>query len=495
MYSILRSQGEFKNGSWIAIVKDGTKAYDGIGREYTITKAALDADWQTWRGGDITVNHAVKEKGKMVDVKREGEFVFAKIKGLTEEALAVVNSPAFRGVSQESEPVEVNDKNEVLRLNGIAVTLVIFPETPACDQNMGCGVVQQSIYPYAITESVKADEAAPWDYKAPDYDQEQLERASAWVDTSKPKVDRTKADTKLPHHMPDGKVVWRGVAGAMAALLGGRGGVDIPAGDRPKVYNHLARHYREFKKEPPDFHSTADFSLYGSGQKNHIKSTEGAGGTKQNMVEITPDLMKQALEYMKVHPESMTEELKGIMKVCLGTDQEGGGTANATLKKEIAELNASIKAKDAEIAKSTGDNTKLQADVTALKSQLATKEKELVSKEKELADKAAELKSIQEKLPEMVNATLDARAKFDAAVTELKSIAPADKVTEFLATKPTTEAITGMTKMLGSISGKPPQAGVGSGAPISESMKQATEKLGSAIKKLDSKFKKEGGDK
>lgn len=64
-------------------------------------------------------------------------------------------------------------------------------------------------------------------------------------------------DLSLPHHLPGrsgvGKAVWRGVAAAMAALLGARGGVDIPDGDRKAVYNHLKKHYAQFDKEPPDY--------------------------------------------------------------------------------------------------------------------------------------------------------------------------------------------------------------------------------------------------
>jgi hypothetical protein len=71
----------------------------------------------------------------------------------------------------------------------------------------------------------------------------------------------TFGDLKLPHHAPAksgvGPAVWGGVRAAMAALLGARGGVDIPANDRRGVYEHLLGHYRQFEKEPPEFHSQA----------------------------------------------------------------------------------------------------------------------------------------------------------------------------------------------------------------------------------------------
>jgi hypothetical protein len=59
---------------------------------------------------------------------------------------------------------------------------------------------------------------------------------------------------KLPHHeIVEGRlrVVWNGVKSAMQVLAGARGGVDIPKEDRKAVYQHLARHYEEFGKEPP----------------------------------------------------------------------------------------------------------------------------------------------------------------------------------------------------------------------------------------------------
>lgn len=77
--------------------------------------------------------------------------------------------------------------------------------------------------------------------------------AHAWQEGSG--TPKTREAYKLPHHVKIGgtiKTVWRGVAAAMAALGGARSGSSpVPAGDRNAVYNHLAKHYREFKKMPP----------------------------------------------------------------------------------------------------------------------------------------------------------------------------------------------------------------------------------------------------
>jgi hypothetical protein len=82
---------------------------------------------------------------------------------------------------------------------------------------------------------------------------EDLKEMCAWFDSENPDI---KTAYKLPHHKADGyTTVWRAVAAAMAALLGARGGVDIPEADRKGVYNHLAKHYDDFEKEAPEFKS------------------------------------------------------------------------------------------------------------------------------------------------------------------------------------------------------------------------------------------------
>ena len=102
----------------------------------------------------------------------------------------------------------------------------------------------------------KAPEDEEWDAAAEvrEAEVEDLKVMCAWVDSENADV---KGAYKLPHHKASGQhaVVWRGVAAAMAALMGARGGVDIPEDDRRGVYNHLSRHYEEFDKEPPEFQS------------------------------------------------------------------------------------------------------------------------------------------------------------------------------------------------------------------------------------------------
>jgi len=60
---------------------------------------------------------------------------------------------------------------------------------------------------------------------------------------------------KLPHHkFKESRMLTylSGVSAATRALLGARGGVDIPQNDRKAVGRHLLRHYNEFNVEPPE---------------------------------------------------------------------------------------------------------------------------------------------------------------------------------------------------------------------------------------------------
>ena len=78
-------------------------------------------------------------------------------------------------------------------------------------------------------------------------------RAFTWYD--KESMEKMRS-YKLPHHdIRGGKLVtnWRGVAAAMASLLGARGGANVPDEDRKGTYNHLKKHYAQFDKPIPEF--------------------------------------------------------------------------------------------------------------------------------------------------------------------------------------------------------------------------------------------------
>lgn len=105
---------------------------------------------------------------------------------------------------------------------------------------------------------------------------EQLKEICAWYDSSKPDV---KSSYKLPHHLANGyDTVWRGVSAAMGALLGTRGGADIPDDERKGVYNHLSKHYQEFNKEVPEFKQYTEDEL-----NTMFKTEEKSDGLKPNL--------------------------------------------------------------------------------------------------------------------------------------------------------------------------------------------------------------------
>ena len=110
-------------------------------------------------------------------------------------------------------------------------------------------------------ETSKAPEGEKWDgpKEIREAEVSDLKIMCCWFDSENPDI---KGSYKLPHHKAKGHaVVWRGVAAAMVALLGGRGGVNIPDSDKKGVYSHLAKTYKQFDKEPPEFREYTEEEL------------------------------------------------------------------------------------------------------------------------------------------------------------------------------------------------------------------------------------------
>lgn len=128
------------NSVTLPIVKVGTKAYSSTGKAFTLTKCALESGAESWTDGIATVNHKVKVDGQISNAWFEDPYVYATFEGLSQEMIDVINSPAYRGVSQESQPLKLNG-TDVTDLQGTGCTFVIFPEKPSCTMDSGCGVL------------------------------------------------------------------------------------------------------------------------------------------------------------------------------------------------------------------------------------------------------------------------------------------------------------------------------------------------------------------
>jgi len=86
-----------------------------------------------------------------------------------------------------------------------------------------------------------------------------LKLMCTWYDSANPDI---KGSYKLPHHLKDGKkCVWRAVAASMGILLGARGGVDVPSGDKKGIHSHLSKHYKQFDKETPELREYGEDEL------------------------------------------------------------------------------------------------------------------------------------------------------------------------------------------------------------------------------------------
>ena len=179
-----------------------------------------------------------------------------------------------------------------------------------------------SVVPFE--ETVKAPEGRTWDVDeaearvrswagGPDkeeVDWSRYRRAFAWYDREDQEVF---GSYKLQHHdVVDGmlSVVWSGVSAAMQVLLGARGGVDVPEGDRRGIYSHLARHYRQFDREVPEYHTS----------RSNVDGPQGAQGgdpdpegkrEKKGMEEKLAEL-EQELEAVKGEKQELESRLQAI---------------------------------------------------------------------------------------------------------------------------------------------------------------------------------------
>ncbi len=198
-----------------------------------------------------------------------------------------------------------------------------------------------------------ADINTEWDaaaeVRAADVDD--LKLMCAWYDAEN--ADN-KGAYKLPHHKASGghPAVWRGVSAAMGALLGARGGVDIPDSDRRGVYNHLAKHYAQFDKEPPEFREISEMEELSDTtetQYEPYRTTTGTvyGGWESDEDADTALAQKDSAESENADElmiEVTEEELDVLAQTLVDADSDKKKLELIkALMEEVAELKAELK--------------------------------------------------------------------------------------------------------------------------------------------------------
>lgn len=113
--------------------------------------------------------------------------------------------------------------------------------------------------PYSATG--KAPDDTPWSWDASTQnailgengdDWAAYKRAHAYWDGTQDADAEAKSHYKLPHHRQGSsglETVWHGVANAMARLSS----TDMPDDERQATHEHLAKHYKQFGQEPPEY--------------------------------------------------------------------------------------------------------------------------------------------------------------------------------------------------------------------------------------------------
>lgn len=182
------------------------------------------------------------------------EAELTQLSGVVAEYQLREVSAVMFGADPKALAKEAKDGNQTAREilmysaeEGDEESIELFARLQKDEEEAERGTISYKKYPLApVGEAWNG----PAQIKAADTND--LKKICTWFDSAAPDI---KASYKLPHHKADGyKTVWRGVAAAMAVVFGARGGLKGKAlADRKTIYNHLAKHYKDFDKAPPEF--------------------------------------------------------------------------------------------------------------------------------------------------------------------------------------------------------------------------------------------------
>ena len=154
-----------------------------------------------------------------------------------------------------------------------------------------------------------------------------------WYDS---KDAESKGSYKLPHHAGDKgyPVIWNGVKAAMGALMGARGGVILPDPDRKGVYDHLAKHYKQFDKDIPEFKELDELDKsFIDRISNKIKDRLGLVETKVGRV-----LSKANETKLSTAADDIVKAIEKIQTVLASVEKNIKKEDSEMDKKEVKEI-------------------------------------------------------------------------------------------------------------------------------------------------------------
>jgi len=329
----------------------------------------------------LTLNHSRNvedEVGFFVDVEKVGGKLRAVpvINLETEKgkaALGYVKNRFKAGLTPNLSVevwVEYDPEKETPVAKNLEIIKASLVDIGACSESDGCGVGLQALNAEKSNEremikmgivpkhpwKYPKDEQSAWEKpRLQDFTNESWDELSdeekrniaghfAWAPENPPERF---TDLKLPHHKPGNHaVVWNGVRAAMAALKGARGGVQIPNEDVPKVYNHLAAHYKEFDKEPPELKKDENgmwfIDMPDETEMQEEKGTMEFEEKKEEKMELESKTKEKVKIESKMAPCDMTayEKEIAILKDKLAIAEKTIGKLNEELEKVKAELAA-----------------------------------------------------------------------------------------------------------------------------------------------------------
>lgn len=255
----------------------------------TTSNQGQDTNDYAFTEGETKEEKLRKAKGLVSLIEKAGRVLSGKNENLIKDAIAslqqVISELEKEEAEEQGEP-DAGKSQEEIETKGV------IPYTD-------CGKAPESETWDGPGEMAKATEPADW------------KAMCAWFDSSKPD---NKGSYKLPHHKGDGShaCVWRGVAAAMASLLGARGGVSIPEGDRKGVYNHLVGHYKEFDKEAPEFKAVEDQVLAGYDEEVLALILDREEKHITRLIKKVLENQKEEKRTVKQQAENEHKEFKGL---------------------------------------------------------------------------------------------------------------------------------------------------------------------------------------